>query len=145
MPNVCGDVGAVWWVEPCDVSLFDVSKIFSHHTTNILKEAQKRKEPEPQCNCRQKDSCQLKGKCLTKGVVYQAAVTTTDTNGTQNYVGLTETTFKTRYKYHTSSFRNRNKKNTTELSKHIWSLTLHYQTYTTLTSKICLALNRVKY
>ena len=58
----------------------------------------------------------------TTGVVYPATVTNTTTKEEQTYVGLTETTFKTRYLNHTSSFRNKTKKHATELSKHIWKL-----------------------
>ena len=39
------------------------------------------------------------------------------------YVGLTETTFKTRYNNHKlASFTNLTKRNATEMSKHIWDL-----------------------
>ena len=51
-----------------------------------------------------------------------ANVTTeSDTTG-KNYIGLTEGTFKQRYTQHKLSFRNRNYSNSTELSKHIWTL-----------------------
>ena len=60
--------------------------------------------------------------CLTQSVVYNANVTTeSDTTG-KNYIGLTEGTFKQRYTQHKLSFRNRNYSNSTELSKHIWTL-----------------------
>ena len=38
------------------------------------------------------------------------------------YLGLAETTFKERYSNHKSSFNNENSKNSTELSKYVWSL-----------------------
>ena len=41
------------------------------------------------CNCRRKDECRLEGSCLSKGIVYQAKVTST--NRTETYVGLTAT------------------------------------------------------
>ena len=37
-------------------------------------------------------------------------------------LGLSETTFKKQYGNHKSSFKNENSKNSTELSKYIWSL-----------------------
>ena len=40
-----------------------------------------------ECNCRQKDSCPLSGKCLTKSVVYQAIVKREDTGEEKSYVG----------------------------------------------------------
>lgn len=74
------------------------------------------------CNCRQKSSCPLNGNCLQSSVIYQATVTRKDNNTTQSYIGLTEKSFKTRYANHTSSFRHAKHRNSTELSKHIWSL-----------------------
>ena len=38
------------------------------------------------------------------------------------YYGLTERTFKERYREHTSSFNNENKEHKTELSKYVWQL-----------------------
>ena len=55
-------------------------------------------------------------------VIHQAAVTNKATKEVQTYIGLTENTFKTCYLKHTSSFRNKTKRNATELSKYIWKL-----------------------
>ena len=54
-------------------------------------------------------------------IVYQAEVTRED-NKVDTYVGLAATSFKDRYSNHTSSFRTRNPKNSTTLSKYIWGL-----------------------
>ena len=43
-------------------------------------------------------------------------------NTHETYVGLTENDFKTRYRNHTASFRNIASRNSTELSKYVWSL-----------------------
>ena len=40
----------------------------------------------------------LEGKCKGKDIVYQARVKRLDTNSEADYVGLTSTTFKQRYK-----------------------------------------------
>jgi len=75
------------------------------------------------CNCRVPEQCPVNGKCMTEQLIYQAAVTTESNNSPpQTYIGLTETSFKTRYNNHTSSFRHSNKRNSTELSKYIWHL-----------------------
>ena len=74
------------------------------------------------CNCRQKNNCSLNGNCLQSSVVYQATVTRNDNNTSETYIGLTETDFKTRHRNHTASFRHAKHKNSTELSKHIWTL-----------------------
>ena len=58
--------------------------------------------------------------CLIQNVVYQAAVESP--MGRETYIGLTANQFKTRFRNHTASFRNENKRNATELSKHIWFL-----------------------
>ena len=74
------------------------------------------------CNCRQKNNCPLNDNCLQSSVVYQATVTRNDNNTSETYIGLTETEFKTRHRIHTASFRHANHKNSTELSKQIWTL-----------------------
>ena len=71
------------------------------------------------CNCRKKNECPLEGQCLQTNVVYQATVTSEAS--TESYVGLA-TNFKERYRNHNASFRHSNKRNETELSKHIWTL-----------------------
>ena len=62
----------------------------------------------------------MQGDCLAENIIYQATVTTE--GSAETYIGLTSTQFKTRYNNHTATFRNAAKRNTTELSKHIWSL-----------------------
>lgn len=74
------------------------------------------------CNCRQKNTCPLDGNCLQASVIYQATVTRKDNNTKQTYIGLTEKDFKTRYRNHTASFRHPKHRNSTELSKYIWTL-----------------------
>ena len=73
-------------------------------------------------NCRQNNTCSLDGNCLQSSVIYQATVTRKDNNTTETYIGLTENDFKTRYRNHTASFRHAKHRNSTELSKHIWTL-----------------------
>ena len=74
------------------------------------------------CNCRQKNTCPPKRKCLQSSVMYQATVKRNDNNTSETYIGLTENAFKTRYRNHTASFRHTKHRNSTELSKHVWSL-----------------------
>ena len=45
-----------------------------------------------------------------------------DNNTSETYMGLTENAFETRYRNHTASFRHTKHRNSTELSKHVWSL-----------------------
>ena len=66
--------------------------------------------------------CPLDGHCREQGIVYQAIVTPNETGDKQTYIGISATEFKARYNNHKSSFTHSNKRNTTELSKYIWSL-----------------------
>ena len=63
------------------------------------------------CNRRDKPSCPLNGECLTLNVVYQETVASEKSHET--YIGLTGDNFKNRYRNHTSSFRDKNKRNAT--------------------------------
>ena len=72
------------------------------------------------CNCWQKNSCPLDGKCLTKCVVYKAAVTSS--NNKETYKGLTENESKTRFNLHMSSFKLEHKRTSTTLSDHVCKL-----------------------
>ena len=60
--------------------------------------------------------------CCANLVACQAMVTREDNNEIQMYVGLTAGRLKTRFNNQCSSFKDTNKKHTTELSKYIWSL-----------------------
>ena len=73
-------------------------------------------------NCRDKTSCPLKGKCLQERVVYKAIVTQTESMKQDTYIGMPENHFKTRYNLHSSSVRLPNKRSTTILSEHLWTL-----------------------
>ena len=78
--------------------------------------------PPKAFNCRQPAHCLLDGNCLKSAVIYQATVATEDNRPAETYGGLTENSFETRYSNHKSSFRDPNKRLSTELSKHIWHL-----------------------
>ena len=54
------------------------------------------------------------------GIVYKATVQYEDEE--QNYIGMTENTFKTRYTLHKASFNHSTKRKQTELSNLIWTL-----------------------
>ena len=74
------------------------------------------------CHCRFKNSFPLDNKCLTSQLIYQADVTNNLDNEYKYYLGFAETTCKERYSNHKSSFKSENSKNSTELSKYVWSL-----------------------
>lgn len=74
------------------------------------------------CNCRQPNNCPMSGNCLSQNIIYQATVEREDNRPAETYIGLTASTFKTRYSNHTASFNHANKRTSTELSKYIWEL-----------------------
>lgn len=103
----------------------NVKTIIDNNNKRLNKPTQKDAKT---CNCRDAQSCPLGGNCLAKGIVYQATVISG--NDKETYIGLTETEFKTRYRNHKTSFNYSNKRNTTELSKHIWMLKDENKDYT---------------
>ena len=96
--------------------------VISNQNKSIVQKNDTRPRVDEICNCRNKRSCPLEGKCTTAGVIYQAKVTREDTHKKETYIGVTEPTFKYRYNNHTHSFREEEKKNVTTLSSYIWSL-----------------------
>ena len=106
----------------------NTKQIIDNHNKRILNSSKHANETadnrvdKKSCNCRQKITCPLNGNCLQSSVIYQATVTRNDNSTSETYIGLTENDFKTRYRNHTASFRHAKHRNSTELSKHIWTL-----------------------
>ena len=93
-------------------------KIHNQKVTEAKPSAQART-----CNCIDKSKCPLNNKCLSKNVLYKANITSTSENyGKKFYYGISETKFMSRYANHRNSFKDRNYKADTELSKEIWKL-----------------------
>ena len=74
------------------------------------------------CSCQKKITCPLNGDCLQSSLIYQATITRKDNSTTETYIRLAENNFKTRYRNHTASFQHTKHRNSTKLSKHIWTL-----------------------
>ena len=106
----------------------NTKQIIDNHNKRILnssKHADKSTDnpvDNKSCNCRQKNTCPLNGSCLQSSVIFQPTVKRNDNSSSETYIGLTENAFKTRYRNHTASFRHTKHRNSTELSKHVWSL-----------------------
>ena len=98
----------------------NVKSIIQGHNSQLLAKMDSTAPPTRECNCRNKTSCPLSGKCLSTAIVYRAEVNCD--NDTFSYIGLTGGTFKMRYNNHTKSFRHKTHSNDTELSKFIWQL-----------------------
>ena len=102
-----------------------MKNVIQKHNSKILK------DPKPTnnktCSCRQKLYRPLNQNCLSECLVYNAVV---NTSTTKNYFGTCEKSFKERYNNHTSSFKNRSRQKSTELSNYIWELKENGENYT---------------
>ena len=65
-------------------------------------------------------TCPVEGACQTRGVIYEATVTT-DNGKKETYTGLTSRRFKDRLYEHTSDMNNEHNEGTS-LSNYVWSL-----------------------
>ena len=95
--------------------MLNMGIIISNHNKRILNNT----TPQNGCNCRKKDQCLLNNNCLITSVIYKANVTTDTDDTGENYIELTEGTFKQRYTQRKQSFRNRKYASRNELAKHI--------------------------
>ena len=105
-----------------------MKNVIQKHNSKIME------DPKPTnnktCSCRQKSDCPLNQNCLSECLVYDAVV---NTSTTKNYYGTCEKRFKERYNNHTSSFRNKSRQKSTELSNYIWELKENGENYTIYT------------
>ncbi len=100
----------------------NMGRILKSHNRSVLsKQSNNGNIPERSCNCRNQDTCPLKGQCQVPSVVYQADVTSS-TGKKYSYIGLTENQFKKRWYGHSQSFNNSKYRLSTELSKLTWEL-----------------------
>jgi len=104
----------------------NVQSIIDGHNKKKL---QSKDDTNKTCNCRDKAGCPLQGHCRQSSVIYQATVHSQEQQEgnsnhqhTEKYVGLTDTEFKLRLANHKQSFTKSNLRNSTELSKYVWSL-----------------------
>ena len=100
----------------------NIHQIITSHNKTVINNEKSEVEQTRLCNCRNKTSCPLQGKCLQKGVIYQATIMQSNTGKQYTYIRVTENEFKTRYNQHTSSFKLEHRSSTTTLSEHIWKL-----------------------
>ena len=98
----------------------NVKSIISSHNKTVISKSTNSDKEKKNCNCRKPETCPMDGNCNVENIIYQAEVTSQTTKET--YIGLCDTSFKLRYRNHTSSFRNERYRNATELSKHVWNL-----------------------
>ncbi len=102
------DYGRDFWSCTVKVSyscMNNVKSIISKHNTRIVRKS------KPQCEIIDPCTCSLQEKCTKK-----ATVTTSNTNSTKHYIGMTASTFKERYRNHIKSFNQKTYSNDTEYS-----------------------------
>ena len=102
----------------CTMNLDSIIK--AHNAKILNKEKDNSGNDDKTCNCRDQTACPVGNNCLKNNVVYKATVQYEDKE--QNYIGMTENTFKTRYTLHKASFKHSTKRKQTELSNLIWTL-----------------------
>ena len=91
--------------------MLNVQQFIKGHNQTIFRNSAQptQDQAERACNCRKKEECPLEGNCLSKGIVYQAQVTSA--SKTETYVGLTATEFKVTFRKHQVLFNNKTRKN----------------------------------
>ena len=85
----------------------NVKSLISRHNKNILSRVCNKNNQEIRtCNCRDKNSCPLYGKCLKENVVHNATIQ----NDSKKYNQSTRRPFEKRLHTHISVIRNEKKK-----------------------------------
>ena len=72
------------------------------------------------CNCRRKAECPLNGNCRKKAIVYKASISTDSNDPPKSYYKCCETEFRSHFYDHRQTFKNKQKRYTTKLSKAFW-------------------------
>jgi len=99
----------------------NVGAQISSHNKKILGENVPLERGE--CNCRVRADCPLEGECLSRNVLYEAKISSDIENYEEKvYIGLTEPTFKERFRNHQKSFNHKKYAKETALSKEVWNI-----------------------
>ena len=99
----------------------NLDSIIKAHNAKILNKEENSVNDDKTCNCicRDQTACPVGNNCL-KTTSFIKPLQYEDKE--QNYIGMTENTFKTRYTLHKASFKHSTKRKQTELSYLIWTL-----------------------
>ena len=95
-----------------------IAAIIYRHNKIILSNRTNTNRTTPPCDCRNKASCQLEGKCRESSIVYKACLISG--YAASNYYGCCKMEFNARFYNHNQSFKYRRKSSATELSKAFW-------------------------
>jgi len=77
----------------------NIKTVTSNHNKTEINKSTRTNDQKKNCNCRKHNLCPMDGNCNAEN-----EFTTATTKET--YIGLCDTTFKLRYRYHICSFRN---------------------------------------
>ena len=107
-------------------TMSNMAQVVAKHNAKVVAEKRPKTAAKEGCNCRDKPTCPLPGRCQTAEVVYKATITPlipTNNNKVETYTGLTSGTFKKRHYGHDHDMKEENKDETgTTLSRHIHKL-----------------------
>ena len=92
-------------------------KIIKWHNKKVTS---KPRDQRPNCNCRKKSECPMKGNCLVNNIVYKGDVTRPFPK--KVHLGLAEGEWKSRFYNHKLSFEHKRYSNKTTLSSCMWHL-----------------------
>ena len=79
-----------------------VRSIITNHNTRIIRNNQTQTLVQTIVTVETKEARPLQNKCINKDIVYKAT-TTSNTNDTKHYIGMTSNTFKERYRKKTTN------------------------------------------
>ena len=95
-----------------------MAAILSTHNKSIV--ALKNVTAHPPSNCRRKAECILNGNCRKKAIINKESISTDDNDSPKCNYDCCETEFKCRFYNHRQTFKNKQKRYTTKLSKAFW-------------------------
>ena len=98
--------------------MLKMAVILSRHNRSIL--APKRTTVPLPCNCQHKAECFLNSNCCNKAIVYKASISTDGNNLPKFYNGCCKMKFKSHFYNHHQTFKNKQKRHTTEPLKAFW-------------------------
>ena len=83
----------LWPAGKCVSTIYNTHTTLQHNT-RIIRKSQQKVTNTTSCNCRNKETCPLQNKCMSKDIVYKATISTCNTNDTKHYIGMTSNTSK---------------------------------------------------
>ena len=92
--------------------------IISSHNKRLLRP----RTTEYGWNCQTRENCPLQNQCLTPNLIYRADAEINANKDIKIYFGIAETSFKAQFGNHNKDFNNEQYKESTDLSKCMWSL-----------------------